>query len=348
MEINQDNYEQFFLDHMEGNLSPEMEKELLDFLEANPDLKTVLDDFDASTLPTEELTNGQLKKRLKKNIHPTSHINEINADEWLIRRIEGLLNDPEENELTEFLSLNPAYGYDQKLYWLTKLVPDAAIGYRQKKELKKKVEYIPARRLFFLLPSAAAVILLFISIWFLNKPEVNTVRQIVASEKVPFTEIPASLPPDTKANFSNAEKQSIETPSETPSREIAVTFRLKPHSALEVVSFNQPASSQPCMAVSNIPLSFIREKRDKPLIAKVFSNMIAQAREGLRSKAKLDMVQHTDFNFWSVAKVGIDGFNGISDRELELYVRKDDAGKVKSYALLEQERLIWSKDLNNQ
>ena len=40
MKITQDNYEQYFLDHAEGTLSPEMEKELSDFLEANPDLKT--------------------------------------------------------------------------------------------------------------------------------------------------------------------------------------------------------------------------------------------------------------------------------------------------------------------
>jgi hypothetical protein len=74
--------------------------------------------------------------------------------------------------------------------------------------------------------------------------------------------------------------------------------------------------------------------------------MIAQAREGIGSRANLDKISKTDFSFWSVAKAGVNGYNNLSDRELELYVRKDEDGKVKSYALVDQERLILSKELN--
>ena len=74
--------------------------------------------------------------------------------------------------------------------------------------------------------------------------------------------------------------------------------------------------------------------------------MVAQARESLDNRPKLDKIGKTDFSLWSIAKAGINGFNSISDRELELYVRKDEAGNVKSYALVDQERLILSKELN--
>jgi len=60
MRITQDNYEQYFLDHAEGNLSPEMERELADFLDANPDLKPILDEYDPSPLQTRELRNELL------------------------------------------------------------------------------------------------------------------------------------------------------------------------------------------------------------------------------------------------------------------------------------------------
>ena len=74
--------------------------------------------------------------------------------------------------------------------------------------------------------------------------------------------------------------------------------------------------------------------------------MVAQAREGLSRSTNLEKGRKTDFNIWSIAKAGINGYNSISDRELELYVRKDEDGKVKSYALVDQERLILSKELN--
>ena len=49
-----------------------------------------------------------------------------------------------------------------------------------------------------------------------------------------------------------------------------------------------------------------------------------------------------------MAKAGIEGYNSISDRELELLVRKDDEGKVKAYALIDEDRLILSKELNKE
>ena len=88
------------------------------------------------------------------------------------------------------------------------------------------------------------------------------------------------------------------------------------------------------------------EKKDRSLIAKVFNNMVAQAREGLSRSTNPGKARKTDFNIWSIAKAGVSGYNSISDRELELYVRKDEDGKVKSYALVDQERLILAKELN--
>ena len=39
MEISRQNYEQYFIDYLDGNLNPEQVEILLSFLEFNPDLK---------------------------------------------------------------------------------------------------------------------------------------------------------------------------------------------------------------------------------------------------------------------------------------------------------------------
>ncbi|MCK9398934.1 MAG: hypothetical protein M0Q51_02920 [Bacteroidales bacterium] len=350
MYINQDNYEQFFLDHAEGNLSPEMERELTDFLEANPDLKPVLKDFDPSPLPFEEFNNDSLKKRLKKNIHPTGHIDQDNVDEWMIRDVEGLLNEAEENELKEFLSLNPAYSFDHKLFGYTKLLPDLSISYRRKNELKKEGAYFPVKHLFWLLPSAAAVILLFIGIRFFQQPEVKTVPPV----NLNVSEIPESKPSQIAAQVSipemKKEIKAIKNPSRDQIAEIArsISFRLKPFADQASIAAH-PTEDVALSMSGRKSLSIITiDKKEPSLIARVFSNMLDQARGGIRKQANFDKILKPDFNFWSFAKAGISGYNSISDRDLELYMRKDEDGKVKSYALIDQDRLLWSKDLNKE
>jgi hypothetical protein len=337
MKITQDNYEQFFLDHAEGNLSTEMEKELSYFLEANPDLKAVLEDFDPSPMQTGEMHNEIPKAGLKKHLHLTDHIREDNIDQWMIRDIEDLLNDAEENELREFLALNPAYSFDYKIFGYTKVSPDQSVTYRRKKELKKKVVLFPIRRLAWLLPAAAAVILLFIGVRSFMKPEILPSRPV----SFPIAEIPMFSSPGIKA--SSAVPAMVQKGTLSPGSNPG---RITPISAKGLILFNPTETAS--LYVSNFDFSPITtvEKKDPSLFAKVFNNMIAKARVGIGNRTNLEKARNADFNIWSIAKAGINGYNSISGSELELCVRKDEDGKVKSYALVDEERLILSKKLN--
>jgi hypothetical protein len=349
MKINQDNYEQYFLDHAEGTLSPEMEKELTDFLEVNPDLKPVLEEFDASPLQTVELRNDKLKARLKKHLILTDHISEDNIDIWMIRDIEGLLDESEENELREFLTLNPAYSFDYKIFGFTKLSPDLSVTYRRKKDLKKKYYPIPANRLIWLTTAAAAILLLFFGIRFLSRQE--TTAKHPSTPAIALTPSLSSPGIVDESKASSIEEKKIRVKNTTAPEPISGTgrgnaYRLKPIPAKEIIPLNSISiASLNLNDFSNSPAE-TADKKDRSLLSKVFSNMVAQAKEGLNNRPKLDRINKTELNFWSIAKAGINGFNSMSDRELELYVRKDESGKVKSYALVEEERLILSKDLN--
>jgi hypothetical protein len=343
MKITRDNYEQYFLDYAEGNLSPEMEEELSYFLKENPDLKSLLEDFDHSPVPDDEVIVNPIKKNLKKYIIPTVHISEDNVDEWMIRDLEGLLNGSEENELKEFLSLNPAYSFDYKIFWHTKLSPDLSVSYRNKKELKKKTARFPVIRLTWLIPAVAAMVLLFISIRHFTRPQINVDHQVVPAI--------ATLPPLPSPEIASLEKRSSQIKKQvvdtgTPSPERANTSKIKPISTKEIIIHNPTNTKSLDLACFEYSPIQADGKKDRSLVGKVVNNMLAQAREGLGSRAKTVKAGKSDFSFWSIAKAGINGFNSMSDRELELYVRKDESGKVKSYALVEEERLILSKELN--
>jgi hypothetical protein len=340
MKITRDNYEQYFLDHAEGNLSPELERELADFLNAHPDLEKVLGELDLTPVPVAEIHNDNLKHRLKKKIHPTAHINEANVDEWLIRNIEGLLGDNEEKELNRFISLNPAFSYDMDKYGQTRFSPDLSVAFPGKESLKKKTAVFQLTRLAWLIPAAAAVVLIFIGVRYFRQPvdRIETPSQIA--------ETPSQIT-ETPSQITETPSQIDETPSQPLPLPRADVFRMTPASSSTIVlAAAKVVKSDVSLVLYEIEPIQIPEIKEKPLIAKVFANMMNQAKEGLRNQAKLDKLDRTDFTLWSLAKAGVNGYNTIADRELELYVQRDAEGNVTSYALIEHDRLVLEKSLD--
>jgi hypothetical protein len=143
MKINRDNYEAYFLDYHEGLLSPEMVKEVLLFVELNPDLKKDFTEFEAVSLQAETNIVFEKKSSLKKNqIFATSAIYELNYEEYLVAECEGLLTDEQLALLDEFISINPQFEKDRKLFALAHLPVPNEIIFEAKDTLKQKA--IPA------------------------------------------------------------------------------------------------------------------------------------------------------------------------------------------------------------
>ncbi|MBK7172812.1 MAG: hypothetical protein IPH84_06185 [Bacteroidales bacterium] len=140
MKINKDNYEAYFLDYFEGNLSPSEVSELMSFMDQNPELKSEFEGFESITVVPDANIQFDLKDSLKKNAMSSSAIiTADNIDDVLIAEIEGLLSTTEKNQLEEFLKQNPAYLKDQVIYSLSKLSPDNLIIFSQKESLLHKV-----------------------------------------------------------------------------------------------------------------------------------------------------------------------------------------------------------------
>jgi hypothetical protein len=139
MKINRDNYEAYFLDYHEGQLSQEMVKEVLLFVEHNPDLKELLDAFEPLTLDSPEHIIFKNKSSLKKNeIIAAADINELNVEEYLVNETEGLLDAKQLATLEAFINSNPQFDKDRRLYSLTHLEVENDIVFELKDSLRKK------------------------------------------------------------------------------------------------------------------------------------------------------------------------------------------------------------------
>lgn len=139
MKINRDNYEAYFLDYHEGQLSPEMVEEVLLFVDQNPDLKIVFEEFEAISLIADQGIVFEKKSSLKKNqVFATSQVNELNYEDYLIGETEGLLNAEHLAAIEEFISINPQFEKDRNLFKLAHLTVENEIVFEAKDSLKQK------------------------------------------------------------------------------------------------------------------------------------------------------------------------------------------------------------------
>jgi len=130
MNINKNNYEAFFLDYHEGNLTPEQVAEVLLFVEQHPELKEEFENFENFSIDAEEL-KFENKSLLKK------HIDINNIEEYIVLSIEGKLNKAEKDLLNSYLKQHPQHQKTVDLYQKTKLTPDYSIVFESKEDLKR-------------------------------------------------------------------------------------------------------------------------------------------------------------------------------------------------------------------
>lgn len=154
------NYEAFYLDFLEGNLSEEDTALFLAFLAENPDLK--LEDEDA--LPILQAEPTSLEESMKQNLKQPADDEALtlqNAEFFMIANAEGLLSPTRSAELAEFVQNSPALAKDFAIYQQIHLEADANIVYAYKEDLKQKSRVLWP----YIGLAAAASIAAFFMIW---------------------------------------------------------------------------------------------------------------------------------------------------------------------------------------
>ncbi len=137
MPITIENYEAFYLDYLEGNLSGETLVAFEAFLAAHPELSVEEDEL-IMLQPSEESFDALQKLSLKQGIS-MSDLNAETIEFFLIARQEGLLSNEQSAQLNHWLEANAHYQQDARLYALTTFEADETVVYEGKADLKKPV-----------------------------------------------------------------------------------------------------------------------------------------------------------------------------------------------------------------
>ncbi len=131
MTINKHNYEAYFLDYHEGNLTPQEVADLLLFVEQHPELKDEFESFENVTLEDYSTPSFENKDILKKEI------NKENIEEYFIKDVEGVITSTEKILLHNYIEQHPHLSADLELYRNTKLSADLSLVFENKKQLKE-------------------------------------------------------------------------------------------------------------------------------------------------------------------------------------------------------------------
>jgi len=157
--ITRNNYEEFFLDYIEGDISAQDKLALESFLIQNPDLKKELD----------EMMDMDLKCEADTTTEETAHLKDIpfqtNFDDFCIAQLEGDLDLYESKAFEKFIHSNPNKAEDLALYHKTKLEADVSIVFKNKKDLKHRNKVTIIRQFIYTTLATAASIAILFSVW---------------------------------------------------------------------------------------------------------------------------------------------------------------------------------------
>lgn len=131
MSINKNNYEAFFLDYHEGNLSPQQVADLLLFVEQHSEYREEFESFENVTLDDLIDVSFEDKESLKKEITL------LNREEYFIRSVENTLNSAEKTLLELFIKQHPQFLPEFKLFKKIRITADASVSFENKEALKR-------------------------------------------------------------------------------------------------------------------------------------------------------------------------------------------------------------------
>jgi hypothetical protein len=163
IDINRNNYEEYFLDFLEGNLSPSEEELLMSFLDSNPDLKEELELL--NELPEIRVEETFLEKSALKKSSSNVESSSDNFNELCIAKIEGDLSKEECREFDLFINENSKREKEFELFKLTKVKTDHSIVFENKQRLKKSAFGLFLTKNRYSIISAAASIIIVLSLF---------------------------------------------------------------------------------------------------------------------------------------------------------------------------------------
>ncbi len=187
MNINRNNYEEFFMLYADNELTAAERKTIEAFIAANPDLREELAMFYTFKLnPDTEVVFAD-KEMLMKHDSEKELVNASNYESFFILYADNELNADQKTAVEEFVYHNPKFQSEFELIQEIKLVPDTNIIFENKESLYRKEEddkVVPFR---WWRIAVAAMVLLMAGLLWVYQSSKNSKQDSFVNTKNPVT-----------------------------------------------------------------------------------------------------------------------------------------------------------------
>lgn len=320
MDINRENYESFFIDYLDGRMSPDQVVELMSFLKENPDLEAELKQFEEI-----KIKPGNIKFKEKNILKRSFMINDANFD----------------------------------YYKKSRLTPKK-ITFDHKSTLKKvpRVRFLSAKTRGYV-SAAASVIILFMLYFLVRNPETER-PPVISESKNDTTniEVKPQTTPQNKININS--KEEILTDNEPsyikqndniasvnkPTKNAIITqeVNLEPDKPVRTLikdtfAINMTKISRKetgLLADRAGPYTLLSMRKFK--VEDDLNNKLSLKQKAVKTFKKEILqeeeskINHNKFTLWDIADAGIRGVNEIIGWNMKFDKKYNDEGELTALA----------------
>ena len=176
--INRNNYEEIYIDFLDGNLSTSEQEQLFLFLDKNPDLKEETELHDQELVLEAEGVFIDKKHLLKKDQLLSEASTPNNFNELCIAYLEEDLSASETSEFEEYLKESKKRSKEYEQFKATRIMADESVVFPDKSVLKKKSYRL--KPIYYMLSAAASILVLLSLFLFLPERGAEISKQPIA------------------------------------------------------------------------------------------------------------------------------------------------------------------------
>lgn len=342
MRIDRNNYEAFFLDFHEGNLSEGLTRELFSFLDSNPDLKEEFESFEMiSVLPSDKKYFG--KDSLKKDTITSS-----NYKTWFVGYIESDLTSEQKKEVEAYLQKNPSLKPELEIFKQTKLVPDHQIIFESKKQLKRGGKVILFTPQFNRIAVAAFIAILLITYFLFRSGNEKMISH--RENIIPKTQqrISPSVPKENQLPDLIISQEMKKKMAQKSNPSVRKNYEKENKRAEErTVPVKEEKTPEPLLTQHDeVPQNNVLEEKDsvlntfaenkKPEPFKPTTTQLSQVFSDDELKElgmKTDIQQKEKASLWDIASKGVNEISKATGTEISMKKQTDEIEDTKTYAL---------------
>lgn len=334
MNINRNNYEAYFLDLIEGRLSPEQEEVVRRFLKFNPDLAEELTAFELHTITAPHLPFPGKESMKKEMPVGETGVSDANFDMYCIAFLEGDLSENQRGAFEAYLAKHPRRKKELEAFKATYLVP-ARVTYPNKGRLKHRNIRLMNWRIMVPVAAAAAITLMILLRAPYTQPpvEVASVVEPEQAEKQPEVEKEEKQPEvkPVQATFNMVRKSNSPVPVSDYSERQQERLERQQKEAKE-----QPGESRRIAGVDlrkqqadHVDVQYDQlhpEIIRPPSINTSSLSLFALARYQVQKATQI--MEEEDALLWSIASSGLQELNRITGSETQLMASRDEEGAI--------------------